>query len=117
MNANPSFGATIGDAAVNDERDKMSAEEFARERYGCIDVREDSAGWSVFMKASWDELADPESKPGTVFGFGIDMPPDMSTAVVALASPRPDGRIHVELMRDYSPDDRPRRSSSSGLWT
>lgn len=106
MNANPSFGATIGDAAVNDERDKMSAEEFARERYGCIDVREDSAGWSVFTKASWDELADPESKPGTVFGFGIDMPPDMSTAVVALASPRPDGRIHVELMRkDYSPDD------------
>lgn len=106
LQANPSFGATIGDAAVNDERDKMSSEEFARERYGCIDVREDAAGWSVFTKAAWSELADPTSKPGTQIGLGIDMPPDMSTAVVALASTLPEGRVHIELMRrDYSPDD------------
>lgn len=106
LRANPSFGATIGDAAVGDERDKMTDDEFARERYGCIDVREDSAGWSVFTKAAWDELADPASRPGETFGMGMDMPPDMSTAVVARVSPRPDGRIHVELVRqDRNPDD------------
>lgn len=106
LRVNPSFGVTIGDVAVGNEREEMSAREFARERYGCVDLREDSAGWSVFPRAAWSELADPASKPGTVIGLGIDMPPDMSTAVVALASTRPDGRVHVELMRrDYSPDD------------
>ena len=106
LKVNPSFGVTLGDMAVEDERGKLSEREFARERYGCIDLREDSAGWAIFPRASWLALADTASQPGDVFALGVDMPPDMSTAVVALASPRPDGRVHVELMKkEYSPDE------------
>lgn len=105
LKANPSFGATIGDPAVEDERDKMSAEEFARERYGCIDLRLDSEGWSVFSRAAWADLADEASVPSETLAVGVDMPPDMSTAVVAFASPRPDGRVHVQLVRhEVNPD-------------
>ena len=50
----------------------------------------------VFDPAQWDSLCDPASAPVTDLAIGVDAHPSRSSATVAIAGKRQDGRIHVE---------------------
>jgi len=92
--ANPAVPDRLSWSAIEQERAALSAEDFARERLG---IWSDVAIESVIPADTWHGLKDPHSQAGDRLGFGIAVGHDHKRATVAVASPRPDGRIHVEV--------------------
>jgi hypothetical protein len=93
--ANPGMPHRITWEAVEQEREALTEEDFARERLG---IWSDTGLRSVLDADVWASLEDLRSRPGDPPAFGLDMPPDRSSAWIAVAGRRPDGRKHVELV-------------------
>lgn len=93
--ANPSLGIRIAEDFVATERRAMDDEEFRRERLG---IWAKVGGSSAIPHATWSESLDAESRPGDEVGFGFDVTPLRDVSVIAAASTRPDGRVHVEII-------------------
>jgi phage terminase large subunit-like protein len=92
--ANPAYGARISKDAIEAERSAMSDQQFAMERLGMWSA---DSSTRVIDEASWSQAADAASMAIERIVLAIDVPPDRSTASVALAGRRADGRWHVEL--------------------
>jgi hypothetical protein len=81
---------------IEKERGAITADEdFARERLGIWQLRN---GVTVIPAGDWAACCDPESTPGSQVSFAVDAAPDGAGSSVAIASKRPDGRIHVEIV-------------------
>lgn len=96
--ANPALGIRIDPAYVADERRELAARTFAVERLGVGDWPDPAvAKGSVISRDVWAALVDDRSTLREPAAFGVDVPPDRSSASVAAASYRPDMRAHVEI--------------------
>lgn len=100
--ANPAMhgpNPRIDEEFVEREREMLTDEEFARERL-CL--------WGTTSSQPpidpdlWLRLLDDTSKPGAEKTFAVDLPPDRKSASISVASWRPDGRLHVEVV-DHRP--------------
>ena len=91
--ANPGLGMRMSEEHVASEVEAMGDEEFKRERLG---IWARLGGESEFPE--WVSVKDSGSKPGAVKAFGIDVPPSRDSAVISVASFRPDGKKHVEVI-------------------
>lgn len=98
--ANPALGKRISADFVSAERKSLSDEGFKRERLGIWDK---FGGTSVIPMNVWNDSWDAESDPGVELAFGVDVPYDRSSATIAAASIREDGKVHVEVI-DRRPD-------------
>lgn len=104
--ANPGLGIRIGEDFIEKERSAFGDDDaglrmFLRERLG---VWHDPSKGTVIDPQLWADLADPDSQATDPVVFAVDVPPDRSTASIALCGARADGRLHVELVR--SPNER-----------
>ena len=79
---------------VEGERGKFSDDGFARERLGMWSQGRSAA---VIDSESWGIVADEASVALDRLALAVDVSPDRSTASVAVAGQRADGRWHVEL--------------------
>lgn len=85
----------ITEETILDLREDLDEENFAREILGVWWV---GKRVSVINPDVWHDLAG-ESKPGETVAFAVDVPPERDKASVAVASIRPDGKRHWELVR------------------
>lgn len=92
--ANPALGHRLSLEVVEAERSKYSDAGFARERLGMWDQ---TATAEVIDQQIWADLKDPASRAASRITLGIDVSPDRSTATVAVAGLRQDGRWHVGI--------------------
>ena len=99
--ANPALGIRIDPRAVRAERRRLSARGFAVERLGIGDWPRTDHFSTVIDLATWDELADEQSKLGDKFCLAFDVSPDRRTSISA-AGPSTDGHWHVEVLDERS---------------
>ena len=95
--ANPALDIRITREHIAREQRSMSPRNFAIERLGVGDWPATNSGGKVISDATWKALADAKSKPVGQIAFGVAVPRDRSSAVIAIAGRRADGRPHVEL--------------------
>ena len=96
--ANPSYPHRTSDSAILRMRKLLgSAQSFMREGLGVWD--KNNAGRKAFPPGAWDACADPEPLLSGVKSFGVKFSPDGSHMALAGALRSPDGRIHVEGIR------------------
>lgn len=96
--ANPGIGIRISAEHVAKERRSMLRRSFAVERLSAgVWPRPDDLN-RVVAADTWTGLLDEASQPGPVVAFGVDVAPDRSHVVLAVASRRPDGYLHVEVI-------------------
>lgn len=100
--ANPAFGIRISREAVEDDRAAMDDDQFGRERLGMWS----SAGGSPVIG---DELWSLAEESGSTIvdraAIAIDVAPDASSASLAFAGQRADGKWHVELVEQRNRAD------------
>lgn len=94
--ANPAYNVRIFDSFIDVERKNLSELDFLRERMGIWD---DTKTAAVIDLDLWETAGDVLSSPYDPVAFAIDIPPDSSFASVAVAGARPDGKIHVEVVK------------------
>lgn len=93
---NPGWNIRLDPAyVVNTELEQMSPEEFDRERLG---IWAKLGGESVFASGVWRSCEDESSTAGDEFRLAIDVSPVRDSASIGLASMRPDGVVHVEVV-------------------
>jgi hypothetical protein len=93
--ANPALGIRISAEFVERERAAMPEAEFGRERLGIWD---DSRRAALIPFDVWEEAIDRTSQPQDPVTFAVDVTPDRSAAAIGMASRRPDGLWHVEVV-------------------
>ena len=93
--ANPALGIRITREAMQRERITLDDASFGRE---CLALWDPSGAKAVIDADVWASLEDITSRPGEEVAFGIDVPPDRRSASISVASERPDGKVHVELV-------------------
>jgi len=93
--ANPALGYRITTETIERERNALDDDAFARERLSLWSTRHHL---TVVAMAEWAALADPRSVVEDPVAFAIDVTPDRSSASVAIAGRRSDGRHHVEVV-------------------
>lgn len=93
--ANPSLGIRIAEDFVATERRSLDDEEFKRERLG---IWAKVGGSSAIPRDRWSDALDGESEAGDQVAFGFDVTPLRDVSVVAAASYRPDGLVHIEII-------------------
>lgn len=104
--ANPAMGRRISEEHIRNERRALPVGEFARERMGWWD--DPAQGFSPLDAAAWALRADPGSAITGPMALGIEIAPDLSSAAVAAAGRRADGRGHGEITGTAeTPDHRP----------
>lgn len=94
--ANPGLGIRITEDFVANEQASMSPAEFARERLGIPEGLE--GGSSVLPVEAWNRLSADSTFVGTPC-VAVDIPPERTSASIALAGWRADGLGHVEVTR------------------
>jgi phage terminase large subunit-like protein len=95
--ANPALGIRIPEQFIQDERDALDDEGFARER---LSIPSKSSTDAVISSATWAALADPGSGiVGKVF-LAVDVAPDRNSAAICAAGTNADGFTHIEVA-DY----------------
>jgi hypothetical protein len=80
---------------VASERRALPVPEFMRERMGWW---ESPAVGGLFHLPDWWKVQDADTVPGSSLALTIHITPDRSSSSVAVASPRGDGRTHVEVI-------------------
>lgn len=77
------------------ERRALPVPEFLRERMGWW---ESPAVGGLFHMPDWWKVQDPDTVPGSGIALAVHITPDRAASSVAVASPRGDGRTHVEVI-------------------
>lgn len=90
---NPSYGHLITEQTIIDERSGQTDDGFGRER---LSIWTPGGSQRVFSEDLWNSQGDPQSKAVESLALAVDVSPDRSRAVVALAGLRPDGHYHIE---------------------
>lgn len=96
--ANPGLGIRITTEHIAREQRSMDARTFAVERLGVGDWPATDGGAQLISAEVWEALCDPESRPLDPVCFAFDVQPDRSSAAIAVAGKRPDGKVHVEVV-------------------
>lgn len=84
--------------AVENDRAMMDDENFARERL-CLWWTQRRV--SVLDPDKWQDLYG-KSQPGEKVCFAVDVPPERDSATIGVASERPDGKFHLEVVDHQS---------------
>ena len=93
--ANPSYPIHKTHEFMAEERELQGEMQFAREHLGIWD---DPRVNSVITPDMWRECRDEDSEVSDPIAIAIDVSPDQSTASIAIAGRRPDGKPYVELI-------------------
>ncbi|MFF5891189.1 terminase large subunit domain-containing protein [Streptomyces globisporus] len=93
----PALGHTVTEAVIAAELQKMDPAEFDRAYLNRTRKPTPPSDPNV-PKAAWPTLADPDSEAGGDVVFAVDVSQDRAHASIGVASVRPDGRVHVELV-------------------
>lgn len=93
--SNPSLGGGLDFQTVEAERSALSVEGFARERLG---MWSGIASTSVIDMETWAKAADATSRATSDLVLAVDISPDRTSASIGLASFRPDGDTHIEVI-------------------
>ncbi|GAA5076636.1 hypothetical protein HNP84_007335 [Thermocatellispora tengchongensis] len=96
--ANPALGIRISEDYIAKELRAMDPESFARERLGIGTYPMEEGGWQVIGEELWTSCIDPGSRRSGAIALCLDVPPDRSMGVIAVAGRRADGRVHGELI-------------------
>lgn len=108
--ANPALGIRLSPEFVEVERAAMTREGFLRERLGLWNEDPEEAE-RVIPSRRWVACLDPQSLPGEAVTFALDVSPDRAWSSFVVASGRPDGRCHLEVVdRLPGTDGAPRRA-------
>lgn len=95
--ANPSYPHRTGEGAILRMRKLLgSVESFKREGLGIWDERQ--RGKRAFPPGAWAGCVSTDPKPG-IRSLGVKFTPDGSHVALAVAMKMPDGRVHVEGIR------------------
>ena len=97
---NPALGRRLVMGTLEDEFNSMSRELFARERLG---MWSSDRELSVIPQADWDACLVDEAPDGQITAIGLDMNPERTSVVVAVAV-KTEAGTHVELARVDEPD-------------
>lgn len=95
--ANPQAGRRISFKYLRDERNALDPSEFGRERMGWHDDPA-AEGGALLSSEQWWRLKDSESTPLDPVSFGFFVSLDRTSAAIAVAGLREDGRYHVEVV-------------------
>lgn len=97
---NPALGRRLVLNTLIDEFGSMSREMFARERLG---MWSSDRELSVIPQADWEECRVDAAPDGQITAIGLDMNPERTSVVVAVAV-KAEAGTHVELARVDEPD-------------
>jgi len=93
--ANPGLNVRISEDWIEEmELGTMSVDGFLIERLGVVPNVDGDEG----ELPGWPQCVDTGSQPGALVSLAIDVAPDLSWSSVGVASHRPDGVLHVELV-------------------
>jgi phage terminase large subunit-like protein len=92
--ANPGYGIRLFDQAFLSDRVKLSAEGFAREHLGIVQV--DAGG--IFPLGAWEACQDEFSAATGPVTLALEVSQDREWAAIGAAGKRPDGFFHVECV-------------------
>ncbi len=97
--ANPAINVRISPEHIAKEQRSMDPRTFAVERLGVGDwPRTDGLAGVPITPEAWDRCVDTRSKALDPVVFAFDVPPDRSSASIAVAGWRKDGKAHVEVI-------------------
>lgn len=92
-------GHGISQEYIAKERAALAPHIFARERLGIGEYPTDKAQlWQVIPKDAWGLCQDSRSSIADDVAFAVDVTPDRSSAVIAVAGLRQDSLLHVEVI-------------------
>lgn len=97
---NPSLGGRLLESTIEDEFASFSREMFARERLG---MWSSDRELSVIPQKDWDDCLVNSAPDGEITAIGLDMNPERTSVVVAVAL-KTEAGTHVELARVDEPD-------------
>jgi hypothetical protein len=98
----PALGITQSERMVRAELASMRAEGNEDEfRRAYLNQWRDKGAGSVIDLGQWAALADPSATIADPAMLALDVAPDRSSASVAAASRRPDGRVYVEVAEQF----------------
>ena len=97
---NPSVGGRLLESTIEDEFASFSREMFARERMG---MWSSDRELSVIPQRDWDDCLVGSAPDGEITAIGLDMNPERTSVVVAVAV-KTEAGTHVELARVDEPD-------------
>lgn len=93
----PALGYTVTEATIRAELEKLDAAEFDRAYLNRTRKPSPPSDPNV-PKGQWPAMADAASTPGAELALAVDVAQDRSTATIALAGLRADGRVHLEVV-------------------
>jgi hypothetical protein len=113
----PALGFTVDEATVQAELEKLDAAEFDRAYLNRTRKAVPPPDPNV-PRAKWPGIADTRSRPGSDIALSVDVSQDRASASIGVASTRPDGRVHVELVDRRAGTDwvAPALERLSKLW-
>jgi phage terminase large subunit-like protein len=91
----PALGHTIDESVVRHARQSLPDAEFRRAYLNQWVTQQDDP---VIPVDAWSAAIDHGSRRGDRLTFAVDVSPDRATASIAVASERPDGLLHVEIV-------------------
>ena len=97
---NPALGRRVLESTIADECGSFSPEFFARERLG---MWSSDSELSVIPAKDWDACRVDAAPDGQITAIGLDMNPERTSVVVAVAV-KTEAGTHVELARVDEPD-------------
>lgn len=93
----PALGHTVTEAVIRAELEKLDPGEFDRAYLNRTRKAAPPDDPNV-PKGTWPGLADETAMPEGEKAFAVDVSQDRSTAWISMASLRPDGRTHLEVV-------------------
>lgn len=97
--AMPALGHTVTEAVIRSELEKAADDPSGFDRAYLNRTRKARPPSDPNIpKAMWPGLADPGTQPGEDLALAVDVSPLRDWASIGVASRRPDGRMHVELV-------------------
>lgn len=96
--ANQGLGSRIEEGFLREQLRLLGPELFSREHLGVWDPYTGDEGGLVPFDL-WTAQEDPGSKVGSSLAYGLSVAADGSSAVIASAGRRADGRLHVDTVR------------------
>ena len=93
----PALGHTVTEQVIRSELEKLDPAEFDR-AYLNRTRRATPPEDPNVPKAAWPGLVDKASKVGTDVAFAVDVSQQRDYASIGVASLRPDGRMHLEIV-------------------
>lgn len=98
LEANPGIGYRITTEYIEKERRSLGPAMFGRERLGVGDYPDLDLSDSPISLDEWTALANEDSAIGKDVAFAVDIPPNRTSAVIAVYSESKDGVGHMELI-------------------